>query len=82
VIVDRCKECGLCIEFCPQHALSKSTQTNSKGYHPVCIDSNHKCAGDGPFRCNNCSMVCPDFAISVVPIGEEVEKEAKVEYVE
>ena len=76
MMVDRCKECGFCIEFCPQHVLSKSTETNSKGYYIVCIDNSDKCTG-----CDICSMVCPDFAISVVPIEEEVKKEAKVEHV-
>ena len=76
VIADRCKECGFCIEFCPQHILRKSTETNSKGYHIVCIDNSDKCTG-----CNICSMICPDFAISVVPIEEEVKEEAKVEHV-
>ncbi len=76
VIVERCKGCGFCIEFCPQHVVCKSTQTNSKGYHIVSMDNSNKCTG-----CNICSMVCPDFAISVVSIEEEVEKEAKVERV-
>ena len=76
VIVERCKECGFCIEFCPQHVLCKSTQTNSKGYHIVCMDNSNKCTG-----CNICSMVCPDFALNVVSTEEEAEKEAKVEHV-
>ena len=76
VMVERCKECGFCIEFCPQHILYKSTETNSKGYHTVYIDNANKCTG-----CNICSMVCPEFAISVVSIEEEAEKEAKVEHV-
>ncbi len=76
VIADRCKECGFCIEFCPQHTLCKSTETNSKGYHVVCMDNGDKCTG-----CNICSMVCPDFAINVVSIEGEVEKETKVEHV-
>ncbi|MFC2060046.1 ferredoxin family protein [Chloroflexota bacterium] len=61
IITDRCKGCGFCVEFCPQHALYKSTETNSKGYNIVCIDNNQKCTG-----CNTCSLVCPDFAISIV----------------
>jgi len=73
VIVDRCKGCGFCIEFCPQHILSKSTEINSKGYYTVCIDDTSKCTG-----CNICSMVCPDFAISVVSTGKKPEKEAEV----
>ena len=63
VITERCKGCGFCIEFCPQHILRESTEINSKGYHTVCLDNNDKCTG-----CNICSMICPEFAISVVSI--------------
>jgi len=63
VIVDRCKGCGFCIEFCPRHILFQSAEINSKGYNTVSIDNSHKCTG-----CNICSMICPEFAISVVPI--------------
>ncbi len=73
VMAERCKGCGFCIEFCPQHGLSKSTEINSKGYHIVRIDDADKCTG-----CNICSMVCPDFAISVVSTEKKPEKEAEV----
>ena len=66
VIAERCKGCGFCIEFCPQHILYQSAETNSKGYHIVGIENSHKCTG-----CNICSMVCPEFAVSVVSIKEE-----------
>ena len=61
IIAERCKECDFCIEFCPKHVLLKSTEINSKGYHPVYISDNDKCT-----KCNICGMICPDFAISVV----------------
>ena len=73
VIVERCKGCGFCIEFCPQHILYKSTDINSKGYHTVCIADSEKCNG-----CNICSMICPDFAISVVSIEEKAKEEVEV----
>jgi len=66
MIVDRCKGCGFCIEFCPQHILHQSAETNSKGYHTVSIDNSYKCTG-----CNICSMICPEFAIIVVPVEEK-----------
>ena len=66
VIAERCKECGFCIEFCPQHILYKSTEMNSKGYHIVGIADNDNCDG-----CNTCSMICPDFAINVISIDGE-----------
>ena len=73
LIAERCKECGFCIEFCPQHVLYQSTEINSKGYHIVCIDDSDKCTGctiSGCslycLGCDTCSMICPEFAISVV----------------
>ena len=65
VIADRCKGCGFCIDFCPQEVLRKSAEANRKGYHIAGIDPGKECTG-----CNMCSMVCPDFAINVVPVEE------------
>ncbi len=72
MIGERCKGCGYCIEFCPKHLLRKSTETNNKGYHTVCMDDSDSCTG-----CNICSMVCPDFAISVVSTEEETERKGR-----
>ena len=69
VLKDRCKECGFCIEFCPQKALSKSSEINSHGYHIICLDSSDKCTG-----CNICAMICPEFAVIVTTIKEEAKK--------
>ncbi|RLF48978.1 MAG: 4Fe-4S ferredoxin [Thermoplasmata archaeon] len=69
VIEDRCKGCGLCIEFCPKKVLHQSERFNAKGYHPpelieepplkVCI------------ACKFCEMICPDFAIFVEEVSAE-----------
>ena len=48
------------------HVLHESTEFNSKGYHPVCADSNNDC-----LNCGLCELICPEFAISVVPLEEE-----------
>ncbi len=69
VIADRCKECGFCIEFCPQKVLIKSAEINSHGYHIARSDDSDKCTG-----CNICAMICPEFAISVTPIKEKVKE--------
>ena len=65
ILAERCKECGFCIEFCPQHVLYESTEINSKGYHPIYLSDSDKCT-----KCDICGMICPDFAISVVDIEE------------
>jgi len=65
ILPERCKGCGFCIEFCPQHVLCESAETNAKGYHTVYLCDSDKCT-----KCDICGMVCPDFAISVVDTGE------------
>ena len=57
-LVERCKGCGFCIEFCPMKVLAFSKDYNQKGYHfPVPANAD-KCIG-----CNTCGLFCPDFAI-------------------
>ncbi|MGO9647359.1 MAG: 4Fe-4S binding protein [Terriglobales bacterium] len=58
IVVERCKACGFCVEFCPSHVLALSSAFNSKGYHPPHVVHPDKCSG-----CDLCGMYCPDFAI-------------------
>jgi 2-oxoglutarate ferredoxin oxidoreductase subunit delta len=58
IVVERCKACGFCVEFCPSHVLALSSAFNSKGYHPPHAVNPEKCSG-----CDLCGMYCPDFAI-------------------
>ncbi len=58
IVVERCKACGFCVEFCPSHALALSSAFNAKGYHPPNLVHPEKCSG-----CDLCGMYCPDFAI-------------------
>ena len=58
IIVERCKACGFCVEFCPTKVLALSSAFNSKGYHPPHVVAPDKCSG-----CDLCGMYCPDFAI-------------------
>ena len=58
IVVERCKACGFCVEFCPTKVLELSSAFNSKGYHPPHAVNPEKCSG-----CDLCGMFCPDFAI-------------------
>jgi len=59
IVVERCKSCGFCIEFCPTHVLEFSSAFNAKGYHLPHVVHPEKCSG-----CDLCGMYCPDFAIN------------------
>jgi 2-oxoglutarate ferredoxin oxidoreductase subunit delta len=58
IVVERCKACGFCVEFCPTKVLELSSAFNAKGYHPPVAINPDKCSG-----CDLCGMYCPDFAI-------------------
>jgi 2-oxoglutarate ferredoxin oxidoreductase subunit delta len=58
IVVERCKACGFCVEFCPTHVLALSSAFNAKGYHTPYMVHPDKCSG-----CDLCGMYCPDFAI-------------------
>ena len=62
VLVERCKGCGWCVEFCPRNVLEISDDINSKGYHPPEVDKAlvHACVS-----CGLCELLCPEFAIYV-----------------
>ncbi len=62
---ERCKGCGLCIEFCPKNCMGFSHHLNSQGYHPARLTEEEKC-----ISCAICARMCPDVVI-------EVEKEAR-----
>ncbi len=60
VIVERCKGCNFCIEFCPEEVLAESTGMNAKGYHyPVVAPGKESAC----INCAFCKLVCPEFAI-------------------
>ena len=56
---DRCKGCGLCINFCPKQAITQSAHANAKGYNYVEVDD-EKCV-----RCGACYRVCPDYVFEI-----------------
>ena len=69
IVVERCKACGFCVEFCPTKVLALSSAFNSKGYHPPHMLNAEKCSG-----CDLCGMYCPDFAIygQRLPVAKEL----------
>ena len=70
IIVERCKGCGFCVEYCPKDILAMSEEFNAKGYHPPEVVKHGECVD-----CNLCEMICPDYAIYSVAVeaGEAAE---------
>ena len=60
VDAERCKQCMLCVEFCPRGVLKVSEETNSRGFYPVVMDDESRCTG-----CGGCALVCPSVCIEV-----------------
>ena len=60
VIVERCKECSYCIEYCPADVLEYSTEINSRGYHYPIVAAGKE---DACVLCKFCDAICPELAI-------------------
>ncbi len=61
IIVERCKGCKFCVEYCPKDVLEMSTDFNRKGYHYPQVLKQGACV-----NCNLCEMICPEFSIYCV----------------
>lgn len=56
---ERCKACGLCVEYCPKKALKMADDININGYkYTLLIEE--KCIG-----CGICYTVCPDGVFTI-----------------
>lgn len=54
VLVERCKGCGICAEFCPKKVLVVSEIEKIEVVNP-----------DACIQCRQCELRCPDYAIFV-----------------
>jgi 2-oxoglutarate ferredoxin oxidoreductase subunit delta len=66
IIVERCKGCEFCVQYCPRDVLEMSDEFNSKGYHPPRAVRPENCV-----NCDLCEMICPEFAIYCLTVEEE-----------
>ena len=61
----RCKGCGICVHFCPKHALVLDEEGKATAASPNdCI------------ACGMCELYCPDLAIELKEVGEEAPEPA------
>ena len=58
---EKCKGCGLCVEYCPKNILGVSKKSNKKGYFPAKVINEENCIG-----CGNCYVMCSDAAIKIM----------------
>lgn len=70
--IEVCKGCNLCVIHCPTECLAlNKSDTNSYSLHYAYLAEEDKC-----IACMNCSVICPDGAITVY---REVKQPAKEE---
>jgi 2-oxoglutarate ferredoxin oxidoreductase subunit delta len=61
IATERCKGCGLCVDFCPKHVLVlDEAVVNEHGYHPVRLTDARACTS-----CALCARICPDTVFTV-----------------
>ena len=72
ITLDWCKGCELCIQRCPVNALELSDKLNKRGIYPPKLKEENECN-----FCKLCELICPDFAIVVVPEEDKDPEEIK-----
>jgi 2-oxoglutarate ferredoxin oxidoreductase subunit delta len=66
----RCKQCALCVRYCPRDVLELSDEMNERGYHPPRAACPEQCVA-----CRLCELLCPEFCIYVVERPQEQKPE-------
>ena len=72
IILDWCKGCEICVRRCPVDALEYSKELNKRGVYPPILKEENECN-----YCRLCELLCPDFAITVIPDEGKEETEHK-----
>ena len=72
IVLDWCKGCEICIKRCPVDAFEISDILNKRGIYPPKLKENNECN-----YCRLCELLCPDFAITVIPDEEKESVENK-----
>jgi len=72
IVLDWCKGCEICIKRCPVDAFEMSDALNKRGIYPPKLKEDNNCN-----FCRLCELLCPDFAITVIPDEEKESVENK-----
>ena len=72
IVLDWCKGCEICIKRCPVDAFEVSDILNKRGIYPPKLKDDNECN-----YCRLCELLCPDFAITVIPDEEKELVESK-----
>ncbi|MFH1681813.1 MAG: 4Fe-4S dicluster domain-containing protein [Candidatus Eisenbacteria bacterium] len=64
ILVEQCKGCAYCVEYCPLDVLRMSALFNLKGYHPPEVARADDCVA-----CRLCETICPEFSIFITETG-------------
>ena len=68
VIAERCKECSLCINYCPTDVLAYTEEINARGYRYPMVDAGKE---DSCVHCRFCDMICPELAIFTTEVTDD-----------
>jgi len=68
VIAERCKECRLCVNYCPTEVLVFSEDINSRGYRYPIVASGKD---ESCVHCQFCNMICPELAIWTTDVSDQ-----------